>query len=98
MTKRLVLSAAIGIVMAFAFLGVSVYVEDLGFESLAKVFLWPNGLLQLLAPPHNIGTPEHVVLEGSPLNDLAFTTSVPLAALVYGAIAFFILPRVKRVP
>ena len=98
MTKRLVLSAVIGIVLAFACLGVSVYVEDLGFESLARVFLWPNGLLQLLAPPHNIGTPEHVVLEGSPLNDLAFHASVPLGALVYGAIAFFILPRVKRVP
>ena len=98
MFKRIVAAGVIGLIAAFALLGVGAYVEELGLHSLAKIFIWPNQLLQLLAPPHNIGPTGEPVLEGSPLNDLAFIASVPLAAVIYGVVAFFALRLARRYP
>lgn len=93
---RIALAALIGVVSAFALLGASVYVDELGFTSLARLLAWPNGWLQSLVPPHNVGTAAHPVMEGSPLNAVAFAASVPLGALAYGAIAWGWLRRRSR--
>jgi hypothetical protein len=96
MTKRLLLALLIGVVATFAFIGLASVVDELGYEFLARALVWPNALLQSLVPPHNIGTPEHQVLEGSPLNFLAFVASLPLGFIVYGAVAFAMLGKAWR--
>ena len=99
MFKQILIAALIGIAIAFACLGLSVYSEELGLGFLSDAFAWPNTLLQLLVPAHNIGTAERPMLEGSPLNFLAFLASVPLGAFVYSVIAFVWLRRRRaRVP
>jgi len=99
MLKQIFIAVLIGTAVSFAFLGLSVYADELGFGFLAKVFAWPNTFLQLLVPPHNIGTAERPFLEGSPLNDLAFVASIPFGALLYGLPAFMWLQRrTARVP
>jgi hypothetical protein len=84
--------AAIAIVLGFlATLGLNVlaYIADhLGYSLLSSVLIWPNALLQSLIPLHNIGTAERPIMEGTPLNFLAFIASIPFAWLVYSCIAY----------
>ena len=56
---------------------------------------WPNTLLQHLAPAPNIGMPDHPLYEGTPLNFFAFLVSFPFAVVVYAAVAYVCLRRLK---
>ena len=94
--KRVVLAIALGVVTTFALIGLAFVADDLGFESFARALVWPNTLLQSFAPSNNIGTLEHPVLEGTPLNALAFCASIPLGVLIYGLIAYAGLSLTKR--
>ena len=70
-------------------LNVLAYVADyLGCPLLSNVLIWPNALLQSLIPLHNIGTAERPIMEGTPLNFLAFIASIPFGWLVYSCIAY----------
>jgi hypothetical protein len=91
--KRVLIAVGIGTTTAFALTGLAAVVDELGYESAARILVWPNALLQSFVPPHNIGTPEHAVLEGSPLNGFAFVASVLIAAIVYSMPAFSVVPR-----
>ena len=96
MKKRIFLALLIGLVLTAGLLGLSFVADDAGLDSLASVLLWPNTLLQSLAPLGNIGTPERPIYEGTPLNFLAFFASVPLGFAVYTAAAYVILGRWGR--
>ena len=61
--KRVLVAVGIGTTAAFTLVGLAAVVDELGYESAAPILVWPNALLQSLVPPHNIGTPEHPVLE-----------------------------------
>jgi hypothetical protein len=84
-------------------LGVGVFVtivtaavaSALSSESVREVVFWPNTLLQYLVPAPNIGTPEHPLYEGTPLNFLAFLASFPFAVIVYSLVAHVFLRRRK---
>ena len=91
--KRALMAVGIGTTTALALIGLAAVVDELGYESAARILVWPNAWLQSLVPTHNIGTAEHSVLEGSPLNELAFVASVVVAAIVYSMLAFAIVPR-----
>jgi len=65
-------------------------------DGLAKILFWQNSLLQSLAPLGNIGTAEHPVYEGTPLNFLAFLASIPVGIIVYSLFAYWALHRMRR--
>ncbi len=43
-----------------------------------------------------MGSPEHPVYEGTPLNFLAFLASVPLGIVIYSVMAYAALSMVRR--
>ena len=67
-----------------------------GFERTARFMFWQNEMLQGLIPPLNIGTAQHPVYEGSPLNILAFFASVPLGFVIYSVAAYWALRIWRR--
>ena len=71
----------------------SFYAMQAGAELISEILFWPNALLQSLMPAPNLGTPEHAIHEGTPLNFLAFLVSFILAVWVYSAIAYLFLRR-----
>ncbi|HJY05403.1 MAG TPA: hypothetical protein VJ323_03755 [Bryobacteraceae bacterium] len=96
MIKRLMLAAAIGLLATAALFALSFAADSLGFASLARGLLWQNTLLQSFAPLGNIGTAEHPVYEGSPLNFLAFLASIPTGIFFYSLLAYAALSMAKR--
>ena len=84
-------------------LGVGVFVtivtaavaSALSSESAREFLFWPNSVLQYLVPAPNIGTPDHPLYEGTPLNSLAFVVSFPFAIIVYSAVAYVFLRRLQ---
>ena len=96
MIKRILLAFAIGVLATAALFALSFAADSFGFTSLANAFLWQNTLLQSLAPLGNMGTSEHPVYEGTPLNFLAFLASVPLGIVIYSVMAYAVLSMVRR--
>ena len=70
MVKRVLIAMVYGVVVTFSLLGLSVVLDDMGYESAARALFWQNGALQALVPPINIGSANHPVLEGSLQRDL----------------------------
>lgn len=95
MIKRILLAFAIGVLVTAALFALSFTVESLGFTSLANGLLWQNALLQSFAPLGNIGTAEHPVYEGTPLNFLAFLASIPLGIVIYSLVGYVALSMVR---
>ena len=96
MIKRIFLAFAIGVLATAILFALSFAADSFGFTSLANGLLWQNTLLQSFAPLDNMGTPEHPVYEGTPLNFLAFLASVPLGIVVYSVMAYAALSMVRR--
>lgn len=96
MIKRILLAFAIGVLATAALFALSFAADSFGFTSLANGLLWQNTLLQSFAPLGNMGTPEHPVYEGTPLNFLAFLASVPLGIVIYSVMAYAVLSMVQR--
>ena len=55
------------------------------------IVLWPWPLLARFVPHGNIGTAEHPVYEGSPLDLLAALIGLAVSALFYGGLVYAIL-------
>jgi len=55
------------------------------------VVLWPLPLFARFVPHGNIGTAEHPVYEGSPLDLFAALIGLAVSALFYGALVYTIL-------
>src|SRR3546814_16980000 len=83
--------------LTLALLVLAVAADSLGRPGVADSLFWQNGLLQHLAPLHNVGTPERPVYEGSPINFLAFLASIPLGIFVYTVVAYLVLHHRRRV-
>ena len=96
MIKRILLAFAIGVLATAVLFALSFTADSFGFTSLANGLLWQNRLLQNFSPLGNIGTPEHPVYEGTPLNFLAFLASVPLGIVIYSVMAYAALFMVRR--
>ena len=96
MTKRIFLAFAIGVLVTAILFALSFAADSFGFTTLANGLLWQNTLLQGLAPLGNIGTPEHPVYEGTPLNFLAFLASIPLSIIIYSLVAYAALSIARR--
>ena len=86
--RNVAIAAAIGILFTLLLLAFALAAFAAGHDDIARVLSWPNGLLpKRHVGLNNIGTPEHPVYEGTPLNFLAFVASIPLGFVVYGACA-----------
>lgn len=96
MVKRTLLAACIGILVTLLLLGAALGADSAGLESLARALFWQNTLAQSFVPMGNIGTTEHPMYEGSPLNFIAFLASFPIGVAVYGAVAFVLMDRYMR--
>ena len=89
---RILLAIVIGVFVTIITAAVA---SALSSEPAREVLFWPNTVLQSLLPASNIGTPDRPLYEGTPLNFLAFIVSFPLAVVVYGAVAYVFLRRLK---
>lgn len=96
MSKRILLSFGVGILITFVFLWLAAVADNAGAESLSQTLLWQNTLLQSFVPTPNIGATSHPVHEGTPINFLAFLLSVPLGFFIYGAIAYVAIGLLGR--
>jgi hypothetical protein len=89
-------AVGIGMLVTLLLLGLAFAADLAGFESLATALLWQNSLLQSLVPMGNIGSAEHPVYEGSPLNLIVFVASFPDGMAIYGLAAFLLMSRLAR--
>jgi hypothetical protein len=60
------------------------------------VFLFPAALLATLIPHPNLGTPERPLYEGTSLDVVATVIGLAMSALMNIAIAYYVLPRLRR--
>lgn len=89
--KYAAISILVGLAATLAFNVLAFLADSLHYPFLTSALIWPNTFLQSLVPLHNIGTAEKPIMEGTPLNFLAFIVSIPLAWLVYSVIAYVCL-------
>jgi hypothetical protein len=94
--KRILIAIGVGFVATLGLNVLAFFADRLDYRFLSSALIWPNTLLQSLAPLHNIGTAERPIMEGTPLNFLAFIASIPLAWLVYSCIVYVWLYSQKR--
>jgi hypothetical protein len=94
--RNVAIAAAFGILFTLLLLAFALAAFAAGHDDIARVLSWPNGLLQSVVGLNNIGTPEHPVYEGTPLNFLAFVASIPLGFVVYGACAYLTVRLLQR--
>lgn len=94
--KRAFIAIGLGLVATFGLNVLAFFADGLEHPLLSSVLIWPNTFFQSLAPLHNIGTAERPIMEGTPLNFLAFVASIPLAWLVYSCIAYIWLHSRNR--
>jgi hypothetical protein len=96
MAKRTLLAIFLGVLATAALIGLAAVAYSADLDGLAQVLFWQNSLLQSLAPLGNIGTAEHPIYEGTPLNFLAFLASIPVGIVVYSSMAYWALSRSRR--
>ena len=92
-SRRLAISALIGIGVTLSLLALAFLVDDI---QVSRALFWHNTLIQNTIGGYNIGTTEKPVIEGTPLNILAFLASIPLGFVIYGVIAYVVLGFVRR--
>jgi hypothetical protein len=95
MIKRVAWAIAIGILATAVLIALSFVADSYGLTSLSNALFWQNSLLQGFAPLGNMGTPEHPIYEGTPLNFLAFLASIPLGIIFYSLAAYVALSAVR---
>ena len=93
MIKRILLAIGLGGLATLIFAGAAQIAANFNAETLAQILFWPNVLTQSVVPCLQIGTLQHPVCEGIPLNFLAFLGSIVLSVAVYSALAYFWLQR-----
>jgi len=96
MIKRILSAFAIGVLATAVLFALSFAADSFGLTSLANGLLWQNTLLQSFAPLGNIGTSQHPVYEGTPLNLLAFLASIPSSIIIYSLVAYAVLSVARR--
>ena len=96
MTKRMLLASTAGVLATATLIGLAFAAFNAGLDTLGKILFWQNSLMQTLVPLGNVGTAEHPVYEGTPLNFLAFLASIPVGILIYSFLAYLALHRLRR--
>ena len=89
----LMIAIGVGVLLTVALTSIAYYAYIAGAENLARVLFWPNTLLQSLVSCNEIGTSEHPMCEGTPLNVLAYGASFPVSVAAYAAITYVFIRR-----
>jgi hypothetical protein len=89
------MAVGIGVLVTAGTGAASFLFSSRGADSIGELVFWPNTVLQALTPAPNIGTPDHPLYEGTPLNLLAFLASFPFTVILYGFVAYVFLRRFK---
>ena len=63
----------------------------------ARILLWQCTFLAQGVPHGNIGTPEHPIIEGSPLDLIPVFVGVPLGIPIYALLTYLVLRMVAIV-
>ena len=92
-SRNLRFSALIGVGVTLLLLALAFWTDN---DQVSRTLFWHNTLIQKAIGGHNIGTAEEPVIEGTPLNLVAFLASIPLGFLIYGAVAYLVLRLVSR--
>jgi len=93
--SRLKRATAIGTGIAIALFIASELSGVFGHRFWAHIFEWQASLLQAFIPPHNIGTPEQPLYEGTPVHLFAWYVGVALSVPLYITIAYAILRLIR---
>lgn len=89
------------VVLLCVFLTVVPHAMDVDPPLVVKVLMWPVYLvgpaIGRMLPRGNIGTPEHPIYEGTPIDFLAGFALVGLSILFYPVATFVVLSLVSRI-
>lgn len=98
LTTRLLISF---VVFVCVFLIVVPHTMDVQPPFLVDVLMWPvyliGPVIGKLLPRGNIGTPEHPVYEGTPIDFLVGTALVGLSIFFYPVATFVVLSLISRI-
>lgn len=94
--RNFAIASLIGVAATLLLLAGAFLADSAGHTELSKLLFWQNGLLQSGIPPHNIGTPEKPINEGTPVNFLGFLVSIPLGFFIYGCVAYAAIKGLRR--
>lgn len=94
--KRAGVAIAVGFLVTLGLNSLAFVADKLEYPLLSDALIWPNTFLQSQVPLNNIGTAEKPIMEGTPLNFLAFIASIPLSWVIYSCVAYFWLSTRKR--
>jgi hypothetical protein len=86
--KRTFLALLAGI--AITAVALTVFIQSRG-NAISLIVLWPLPLLARFVPHGNIGTAEHPVYEGSPLDLFAALIGLAVSGCFYGGLVYAIL-------
>jgi hypothetical protein len=90
---RVLLAGVVGLLLTAGCAAIAYLAHRIGSELTGPRVLLADPVLQSLIPLLNIGTSEHPIYEGTPLNILAFFASFPIGVGVYSIIAYITLSR-----
>jgi hypothetical protein len=89
----ILIALAIGALLTVGTATAAYVANRAGSDFASEILFWPNTVLQALVPAHNMGTPDHPLYEGTPLNFFAFLASFPFAMVIYAAVAYLFVRR-----
>lgn len=95
MTKRILIAAAIGIMVTLALIALSFAADDAGHETLSNALFWQNWVLQSLIPTPDITSLANPFAHGLPLPFVVWFASIPLGFVIYGVLAFVTIRKLK---
>lgn len=97
-TGRLLISFVVFLCVSFT---VVPHLQDVNPPLLVKVLLWPvflvGPVIGSMLPRGNIGTPEHPIYEGTPIDFLVGDALVGFSIIFYPVATFVVLSLVSRI-
>jgi uncharacterized membrane-anchored protein len=99
MVRRITYSGLVGLAVTLILAAGAFAAASYKMMGLARALFWQNWILTAPFGPHpNLGTADHPIYEGTPVDFIAFFASFPLGVIVYGTVAFFLVLRNRHTP
>jgi hypothetical protein len=85
------LSLKIGALLTALDMGAAQLASAIGKPGVASFVYWPNAIIQAFLPCVPMDVSGKHYCEGTPLNVIAFWTSIPVSVVLYAVIAFIVM-------
>jgi hypothetical protein len=92
--SRLALSLICGLTITVAL--TMVVISGVTSRNTSRVLLWQCMILAQGMPRGNIGTPEHPIYEGTPLDFIPVFIGIPLGVPIYASLTYAVLWSVAK--